>query len=206
MSETTHKLTTDTNTSQAYSDLFGVAGFVDVETTGLNPNYDEIIELSLYLFEFRKDNGEILRIVEKYTGLREPSIPISIGAQRVNNITYEELKDKRLDIQHIECLIDKAEFLIAHNASFDRGFLSRLIDKCNNKTWLCSINNIDWKGKGFKSRALGNLLNSHGIFTSRAHRAEDDVCAAIKLLSLKTQNGKTYFYEMLKNANYCICD
>lgn len=200
MSEINRRLLNDSDTNQDNCKLFGIAGFLDVETTGLNPNYDEIIELSLYLFEFRRDTGEILRIVEKYVGLREPSIPISIGAQRVNNITYDELKGKCLDIPQIEDMIDKAEFLIAHNADFDRGFLGRLINKCSSKTWLCSVKNIDWKSKGFKSRSLGNLLNSHGILNIRAHRAEDDVCAAIKLLSLKSQNGKTYFYEMLKNA------
>ncbi|MGE5329099.1 MAG: exonuclease domain-containing protein [Deltaproteobacteria bacterium] len=181
---------------------FGVAGFLDVETTGLNPKHDEIIELSIYLFEFRKDNGEITRIIERYAGLREPSIPISPGAQRVNKITYKELKGKSLDIQYIESLIDKAEFLVAHNANFDRGFMERMVNACNHKPWLCSIKNIDWKSKGFKSRALGNLLSAHGISTDRAHRAEDDVRAAIELLSIRASNGKTYFYEMLENVCY----
>lgn len=188
--------------SECTTELYGVAGFLDVETTGLNPNYDEIIELSIYLFEFRRDNGEITKIIKKYVGLREPSIPISPGAQRVNNISYEELRGKNLDINHIESLIEEAEFLIAHNAAFDRGFLGRIINNCNSKPWLCSIKNIDWKGKGFKSRSLGNLLNYHGINTNRAHRAEDDVRAAIELLSRKTEDGKTYFYEMLEYLNY----
>ena len=188
--------------SKELNELYGVAGFLDVETTGLNPNYDEIIELSIYLFEFKRDDGEITKIIERYVGLREPSIPISSEAQRVNKISYKELKGKCLDIQHIESIIDKAEFLIAHNARFDKGFLERIIEKCNSKTWRCSIKNIDWKSKGFKSRSLGNLLLVHGINTNRSHRAEDDVRAAIELLSIKSENGKTYFYELIANAKY----
>jgi len=177
----------------------GIAGFLDVETTGLNPHCDEIIELSMYLFEFRWDNGEIIRIIERYVGLREPTVPISPGAQRVNRISLNELKGKYLDITLIENLIDKAEFLVAHNASFDKGFLGRLIQQSATKTWLCSLRNIDWKGKGFKSCALQNLLEVHGINTIRSHRAEDDVRATIELLSKKTENGKTYFYELIQN-------
>lgn len=46
--------------------------------------------------------------------------------------------------------------------------------------------------------ALQNLLKAHHIQVEKAHRAQDDVKAAIQLLSLSNQNGKPYFSELLK--------
>ncbi|HLN62732.1 MAG TPA: hypothetical protein VK464_14400 [Symbiobacteriaceae bacterium] len=57
-----------------------VAGYVDVETTGLSPYYDEIIELALVLSAFDITTGDVLGVVDSYVGLREPSCPISEGA------------------------------------------------------------------------------------------------------------------------------
>lgn len=177
---------------------FGIAGFVDVETTGLNPSYDEIIELSICLFEFNRENGQITKIVDKYVGLREPGVAISQSAQRVNNISYKDVKGKSLDIDRVEALIDKAEFLVAHNASFDKGFMNRMFSNCISKKWFCSIKHIDWKSKGFRARSLAKLLAEHGIIQERAHRAEDDVLAAIELISWEKEDGTTYFYEILQ--------
>lgn len=95
-------------------------------------------------------------------------------------------------------MIHKAEFLISHNAPFDRGFVTRLYQNCIQKDWLCSMRGINWKAKGFPSMALQNLLKAHHIQVEKAHRAQDDVKAAIQLLSLSNQNGKPYFSELLK--------
>lgn len=177
----------------------GIAGFVDVETTGLSSATEEIIEFALCLFEFSRETGVITRITEQYVGLREPVVPISPGAARVHGICTHDVRGKRLDYARIEAMLHKAEFLIAHNASFDRGFIVRLFDICTQKPWLCSMRGIRWREKGFVSMGLQNLLRDHGINVHRSHRAEDDVKAAIKLLSQINQNGKTYFQELVES-------
>lgn len=176
----------------------GIAGFLDVETTGLSAASDEIIEFALCLFEFRRETGEITRITEEYVGLREPAAPISPGAARIHGIYPHDVKGKQLDHERIEVMLHRAEFLIAHNAPFDRGFVGRLFDVCAQKPWLCSMRGIKWREKGFASMGLQNLLKAHGINVHRSHRAEDDVKAAIKLLSQISRNGKTYFLELLE--------
>ncbi len=176
---------------------WGRAAFIDVETTGLNPAYEEIIELAISLFAFNRESGKILGIIDEYIGLREPSCPISRGAFLVHRISKQTVQGKVLDQIKIEALISQADFIIAHNAGFDKGFVGRLFPMVLAKPWYCSMNGIKWYQKGYPSKALQKLLIAHQIHVDRAHRAGADVQACLMLLSLMNQNGVTYFQEMI---------
>ncbi len=176
----------------------GLAGFIDVETTGLSPVQHEIIEFAICLFRFERSTGEIVGIVDEYVGLREPDRPIPWQASRIHGLYDRDVQGQRLDEARIMGILNQAEFLVAHNASFDRGFVERLFCHCQGKPWLCSMRGINWKQKGFASKALQNLLAAHRINVARAHRAQDDVKAAITLLSQRTEDGYTYFYELIR--------
>lgn len=182
-----------------HNNPLGTAGFIDVETTGFGPKTNEIIELALILFTYNRATGQIVKIIDEYCGLREPSCPISRGAMMIHGITKKALRGMRLDHNRIVNMLEKAEFLIAHNAAFDRGFVERLFYISALKPWYCSMSDIDWKGKGFSSRSLQNLLTAHGIKTSRVHRAYEDAKASLKLLSCTNENGETYLMELLKS-------
>ena len=181
----------------AQASTVGMACFVDVETTGLCSRTEEVIELAICLFEYSKETGEIVRMVDRYVGLREPSVPISYGAARIHGLKLKDLCGKQLDCARIEAILHTAEFIVAHNASFDRGFVTRLFPISSRKHWLCSMSGINWKGKGFASRGLQNLLRDHGITAGQAHRAEDDVMATLRLLARRGSDGRWYFAELL---------
>lgn len=177
----------------------GIAGFIDVETTGLSPAADEVVELALWLFEFHRSSGEIMRIVDTYTELREPSRPIPRAASRIHGIYWDDVVGKQLDTFRVEAMLQKAEFLVAHNAGFDRSFVTRLFPCCLDKPWLCSMRGINWKGRGYPSAALQRLLEAHRIQVEQAHRADADVQGALRLLSHTDREGKRYFLELLEH-------
>ncbi len=177
---------------------WGKAAFIDVETTGLNPSHEEIIELAIILFAFDQDSGKIVGIIDEYIGLREPSCPISQGAYMVHRISKQTVQGKKLDQIKIEALIKQADFLIAHNAGFDKGFVGRLFPVALLKSWYCSMNGIKWYQKGYPSKALQKLLIAHQIKVDRAHRADADVRACLLLLSQNNKEGITYLLELIK--------
>lgn len=182
---------------EALDPSWKIGGYIDVETTGLDPAREEIIELALLLFAYDPLNGRIRGILDEYVGLREPAVPISADAAAVHGLTEEIVRGKRLDLERVRRMAARAELLVAHNAQFDRSFVERLIPEVANKTWLCSMSGVGWRRKGFVSRRLQDLLKVHGISVERAHRAEDDVRAAVRLLTCGGQEGVSYFQELL---------
>lgn len=173
----------------------GLAGFVDVETTGLDPLEHEVVEFSMAIFRFNRETGEILETIDEYTGQREPGRSIPRAASEIHGLTKRNLKGKALDQGRIDELAEMCEFLVAHNAQFDRNFVHM-----NKFYWYCSMRGINWKGHGYKSMALQKLLKGHGIDPGDAHRAGSDVRAAIELLSRKSKSDVYYFKELLDHG------
>jgi len=173
-----------------------LAAYIDCETTGLDAAKHELIELALVLFAYEPATGEVIGIVEEYTGLREPKGRIDDAAREKHGITCEMVRGKHLDAEKVNSMLDQASFLIAHNAKFDQAFVGRLFPLARKKRWYCSMANIHWAWKGFPSRGLHSLLAQHGIAVGQAHRALDDARAAVVLLGQK-RDGHTYLAELL---------
>lgn len=162
-----------------------------METTGVKPDYDEIVELAVVLFSY--DQNGIKDIIDSYSGLREPSCPISKSAYNAHRLSEQELKGKQLDIKRIESLIELADFIVSHSNSFDKEFTVGIMPSIKDKRWYCSMKNISWVG----SRSLQKLFKLNGIETENPNRALSDVKGLLSLLSKKNSKGETYFFEML---------
>src|SRR5438445_12396901 len=147
----------------------GTAAVLDVETTGFSPCDDQIIELAMTLFRYDRVTGHLLETVAEYSGLREPSCPIHRSASQVHGITRGAVRGFRFDYRRIRAMLRQADFVVAHYAVFDRGFVQRLMPSFRSATWLCSRDDIDWWAKGFESRSLDDLAAAHEIENPRPH-------------------------------------
>lgn len=179
----------------------GRGAFIDVETTGLSPATHEILELAIVLFGYDERTGCITGTLDEYVGFREPDAEIPADATAVHGITEAMVKGHGLNESRIRTILDRAEFLVAHNAVFDYGFVVRLFPEAAFKPWLCSMRQVNWRSHGYSSRGLQNLLAAHAIQVGTAHRAADDCRGALRLLNHDGSRGTTYFSELLQSLD-----
>lgn len=176
----------------------GFGCIVDVETTGLSA-HDEVIELGMVLFQYDRSTGTVLGVVDEYAGLREPGVPMTPGAFAVHGISLEQLKGHHLDYDRVEAIFTRAEFIVAHNAPFDRRFVVRLSETAAEKPWLCTMRGVNWYAKGCHSRRLQDLMRAFHVEQAQAHRALADVYGVLALLNCRV-GGQTILQELLEGA------
>lgn len=173
---------------------FGV--ILDTETTGLNHRTDEIVEIGLVAFTFN-DFGRIGDVIAVYGGLQQPSTPISAEITRLTGITDEMVEGQSIDMQQVRKLIEPADLVIAHNASFDRPFCEAFSNIFARKAWACSVSEVDWNARGFEGTKLGYLIGQAGYFHD-GHRAVDDCFALLEVLDRCVGRDEAPFAELLR--------
>ena len=90
----------------------------DVETTGLSPETDEIIEIGALKVREGK-------VCERFISFVKPSEPVSERITQITGITNEMLLDAAPKERVIPAFLDFCgdEVLIGHNLPFDYGFV-----------------------------------------------------------------------------------
>jgi len=156
------------------------AVLVDVETTGLDCERDEIIELAMVPFFYTLE-GEIVGVGTPFDGLRQPAAPIPTDVTKLTGIDDAMVAGRSIDPTQVSAFAGNS-LIIAHNAAFDRRFLERFCSSLTDNPWACSLNEVRWSDEGFKSAKLAYLAMSSGFYYDK-HRAVHDCHATIELLS-----------------------
>lgn len=99
--------------------------FIDVETTGLDPLNDEIIQLAMVRFTYTLD-GKICDVSEPFDQLRQPSKPIPPEITSLTGLSDADVLGHQINPTEVATYSDKANIVIAHHAGFDRQFVERL--------------------------------------------------------------------------------
>ncbi|HBN85396.1 MAG TPA: hypothetical protein DDZ89_16320 [Clostridiales bacterium] len=163
----------------------------DVETTGLNPVTDRIVEIGTVLFMDGKP-------VDSFCTLVNPKQRISQAASAVNQITNDMLKTAPLEEDVYPSLanffdeaMDGNTILCAHNAKFDFGFLCNTFSRLGYDANIRYVDTLSLSRKYVKelwNYRLNTVAKSFGLINSNAHRADSDaeICGTIlcKLLDL----------------------
>jgi DNA polymerase III subunit epsilon len=156
---------------------------LDTETTGLDTQNDEVIELGMIKFDYHVD-GRVVGIRDTFSSFNEPSVPIPLEVTALTGITDEIVGGQRIDDAAVSAFVADAVIVIAHNAGFDRKFAERYWPVFERKAWACSATEVEWRKHGFEGSRLSYLLNGAGLF-HQAHRAVDDCHALLEILALE---------------------
>jgi DNA polymerase-3 subunit epsilon len=172
---------------------------VDVETTGLDPATDEILELAMLAFDYSID-GALVSAVDSFDQLRDPGRLVPPDVAALTSITDEMVAGKSIDAVEVAAFVDRAVLVIAHNSAFDRRFCERLFPIFADKPWACSLREVGWKDEGLESARLSQLANAYGFFFD-GHRALHDCEAALELLARPMpRSGRTALSILLESA------
>ncbi len=174
--------------------------FLDVETTGLRSDSDQIIELAMVPFEYDRASGQILQVFDAFAGFNDPGRSIPQAVVELTGITDDDVRGHSIDLPEVRRIVSEADLLLAHNAGFDRPFVERLDSVFESKHWACTVADINWAAEGVRGAKLEYLAMSYGYFY-QSHRASEDCIAAIGLLAQPLpRSGRTALANLLENA------
>jgi DNA polymerase III subunit alpha, Gram-positive type len=171
----------------------------DVETTGLSAVYNTIIELAAV----KVKDGEI---IDRFTSFANPHHPLSITTIELTGITDDMLKDAP-DVEEVlrqfyDWMGDS--ILVAHNASFDIGFLNVGFTKLGlGKVTNPVIDTLElarFLYPELKNHRLNTLCKKFDIELTQHHRAIYDAEATgyllMRLLKDAQERGILYHDEL----------
>lgn len=171
----------------------------DTETSGLNPQWNVILQLSYQVVD--SDSWTTQKNVNHYFAWPEDKSRVTWEAINVNGLTEEVLGSKQLSNRKaaLEEFVkdkDSCDLLVAHNLEFDKKFIiaacreegvkfassgwSKSYDTMKRTTSFCQIPK-DW-GSGYKWPKLTELANCLGVDYS--HIALHDSSGDVELTKL----------------------
>ena len=151
----------------------------DLETTGLDADTDEIIEIGAV----RVINGKVTD--QTFQQLVNPGVKIPAEATEVNHITDSMVKGqpKMSEVLPAFLTFVDGDLLVAHNGGFDASFLD---NACKRYGYTAPERYFDtmrlsvyWPN--LKNRKLSTFLKAAGIRNDVAHRALSDAIATAEL-------------------------
>lgn len=151
----------------------------DLETTGLSPDDDEILEVAFVRFQ----DGEP---VERWSTLVNPMRHVPLKALRLTHIDIRDIEESPVfgDISGRIVKMCESLPLVGHNASFDTAFLAKRIAGFPGVPVYDTLELSRIVVPGYKSYKLSELARAFGISLQDAHRAYDDAEVAGKIFAL----------------------
>ena len=161
----------------------------DLETTGLSTRYDSIIEFGAVLMYRGAEK-------ERKDFFIKPPTALSDFTKSLTHITDEDVRDARTFAECKDEILAfiKDRVLVAHNASFDFGFLNAELERIGEpKLTNPVIDTLDLSRSLFKTRRayrLGNMARAYNVVYDEevAHRADYDADVLAQVFNLMVKD------------------
>jgi DNA polymerase III subunit epsilon len=160
----------------------GVSGFavVDLETTGLYPLTDRVLEVAIVHLD------EAARLTGKFCTLVDPQR--DVGPTRIHGLKASDVVGAPVFLDVAAAVWDllRGRVLVAHNAAFDARFLAAEFARCGARLppppVMCTMALAAHYLPGGPARSLDACCRAAGVALGLHHSALDDAVAAAALL------------------------
>lgn len=171
--------------------------FVDVETTGLDPERDRVCEVAVLVSTGRQ-------VVRQYHTLVNPGRPIPIEVTRINSITdaMVEFSPRFPEIAAPVAAALEGTVAVCHNAPFDTAFLQAEFARAGGRFPRIPVMDtlaLARRHFRFASNNLGAISKAIGVEPKGWHRAFNDV----QLLKLVFEH---FLEEFKRNGLHTLND
>lgn len=158
---------------------------LDLETTGLSFEEDEIIEIGAVVWDtdLNKPAAMLNHLV-----VQPHKYPLSQNIVNITGISDKDLNEFGIDekdalVEFLK-LAEKCQYIVAHNGNyFDRPFLEKALKRHGLKVklpWIDTMFDVPFK---CRTKQLTYLAAEHNFLNPFAHRAQFDVLTMLKVCS-----------------------
>ena len=177
---------------------------LDLETTGFSPKTEKITEIGV----MKVQDG---KVIDTFSCFVNPEKPIPPRVVEVTNITDDMVRDAETIDKVFPKLLEfiKDTVLVAHNATFDIGFLKHVAKELGYEfdfTYLDTLTLAQDLFYDFKTYKLGRIAKNLGIKVEVAHRALDDVDTTVKVFNVMIDMLKERGAETLEQIEEKACN
>lgn len=146
--------------------------FLDLETTGCSPARDRIIEIGICFSDHGRPSGEWQTLVN-------PGLPLSPFIRNYTGISDAMVAPAAPFAAHGDEVLRRlaGRIVVAHNASFDYGFLRAEFARCGvafEMPVLCTVKLSRRLNPGERRHGLDALIARHNLRCEARHRALGD--------------------------------
>ena len=176
---------------------------LDLETTGFSPKTEKITEVGIMKI---KDG----KVIDEFSTFVNPEKPIPPKVVEVTNITDDMVQDAETIDKIFPKILEfiDGSVLVAHNASFDMGFLKYNAKQLGYEFDYTYVDTLALSRKIFpdlKKYKLGKIAEYLKIKVEVAHRALDDVDTTVKvyneMMKILKERGATSVKDIGEKAS-----
>lgn len=179
---------------------------IDVETTGLKPRQQRVIEVALIRYKGGRE-------VERFESLLNPDREIPIYIANLTTITNAHVEDAPRFHEVAERVVEfiDTSLLVGHNIAFDLSFVNAELERCDRAKLINE--RIDTMGiarrflPSLRKASLDSVARQVGLQPRKIHRAGGDAQltaeVAIRLVGEAVRQGVTSV-DQLKSASTLI--
>ncbi|MCX8095815.1 MAG: 3'-5' exonuclease [Caldisericia bacterium] len=170
--------------------------FFDIETTGLNPEYNKLIEIGCI-----KVSDGILK--ETFSRLIDPKESLPEDVKKMTGLTEDDILN--YGVEEEKAIKDFFDFIddypiVGHNIlNFDIPFIETRSNKKLKNRFSDTLIISKFLAPNLKSHSLRNALNQFGILSNEYHRAVDDAILTFKLWEILKERSRNIEKSFIKS-------